>query len=113
MRQICWILMLLVSLGMGFGCQSSDAKGRSDSPGVLEPVVILKDLHLLDVSGGTMEGPTDILLEGDRIKAVGALKDLEGKATLIDCSGKYAIPGLFDCHTHLSFLAREGDEKQR
>ncbi|KEK13402.1 imidazolonepropionase [Lysinibacillus fusiformis] len=49
-----------------------------------------------------------VLIEEDRIVAVGALEQLEvdfpelvKKATTIDASGKVVMPGLVDCHTHL------------
>ncbi|MFJ7921767.1 imidazolonepropionase [Lysinibacillus fusiformis] len=49
-----------------------------------------------------------VLIEEDRIVAVGALEQLEvdfselvKKATIIDASGKVVMPGLVDCHTHL------------
>jgi imidazolonepropionase-like amidohydrolase len=34
-------------------------------------------------------------------------------AVEIDCSGKYAVAGLFDCHTHLAQLALAGDDSLR
>lgn len=49
-----------------------------------------------------------VLIEEDRIVAVGALEQLEvdfpelvKKANTIDASGKVVMPGLVDCHTHL------------
>ncbi|MCE4046674.1 imidazolonepropionase [Lysinibacillus fusiformis] len=49
-----------------------------------------------------------VLIEEDRIVAVGALEQLEvdfpelvKKATTMDASGKVVMPGLVDCHTHL------------
>jgi len=49
-----------------------------------------------------------ILIEEDRIVAVGAFEQLEvdfpelvKKAKIIDASGKVVMPGLVDCHTHL------------
>ncbi|WP_324729717.1 imidazolonepropionase [Lysinibacillus fusiformis] len=49
-----------------------------------------------------------VLIEEDRIVAVGALEQLEvdfpelvNKATTMDASGKVVMPGLVDCHTHL------------
>lgn len=49
-----------------------------------------------------------ILIEKDRIVAVGAFEQLEvdfpelvKKSTTIDASGKVVMPGLVDCHTHL------------
>ncbi|MGE7954215.1 imidazolonepropionase [Lysinibacillus xylanilyticus] len=49
-----------------------------------------------------------ILIEGNRIVAVGAYEQLEADfpdlvrvAEVIDASGKIVMPGLVDCHTHL------------
>ncbi|MCS3469040.1 dihydroorotase [Pseudomonas sp. JUb42] len=45
----------------------------------------------------------DLLIEGDRIKAVGQLRgtDAAQGAELIDCSGKLVLPGLIDTHSHV------------
>lgn len=45
----------------------------------------------------------DLLIEGDRIKAVGQLRDTDAAqgAELIDCSGKLVLPGLIDTHSHV------------
>ncbi|HBT71139.1 MAG TPA: imidazolonepropionase, partial [Lysinibacillus sp.] len=49
-----------------------------------------------------------VLIEEDRIVAVGAFEQLEvdfpdlvRKADIIDATGKIVMPGLVDCHTHL------------
>lgn len=45
----------------------------------------------------------DVLIEGDRIKAVGKLIDTEQVtgAERVDCSGKLVLPGLIDTHSHV------------
>lgn len=45
----------------------------------------------------------DVLIEGDRIKAVGTLHgtDVATGAELIDCTGKLVLPGLIDTHSHV------------
>lgn len=45
----------------------------------------------------------DVLIEGDRIKAVGSLIDSDAakSAELIDCTGKLVVPGLIDTHSHV------------
>ena len=43
----------------------------------------------------------DVLIEGERIAAVGRVTPPEG-ATVIDAAGCYVLPGLIDNHTHLS-----------
>ena len=45
-----------------------------------------------------------ILVEGARIKAVGADVQIPAGATIIDLSRQTVLPGLFDCHTHMAFL---------
>lgn len=42
----------------------------------------------------------DVLVEGDKIVAVGAGLSAEGHE-VIDCTGKYVMPGGIDVHTHL------------
>jgi 5-methylthioadenosine/S-adenosylhomocysteine deaminase len=44
-----------------------------------------------------------VLIEDDRIAAVGAMKDLPGNRhydDIVDCSGKLVMPGLVNAHTH-------------
>ena len=48
---------------------------------------------------GEVEG--DVLIEGEKITAVGAV-DAPGDATVVDASGCFVLPGLIDNHTHLS-----------
>lgn len=61
--------------------------------------------HLID---GTGAGPRDmstVLVDGDRIVAVGAQAEIETPpaAEVIDAPSKTLIPGLIDLHVHLSY----------
>ncbi|MDX6507283.1 MAG: imidazolonepropionase [Gaiellaceae bacterium] len=54
-----------------------------------------------------------VLCEGERITAVGPMRDLEAVGADVeelDGSGLCAIPGLVDCHTHPCFLGDRVDE---
>jgi imidazolonepropionase-like amidohydrolase len=52
-----------------------------------------------------------ILVEGARIKEVGAAVKIPATARVIDLSRSTVSPGLFDCHAHMAFLInREGRE---
>src|SRR5215211_1358559 len=56
-------------------------------------------------SGGTVvsaEGSyrTDVLVEDEKIVAVGANLDMDGAET-VDASGKLVMPGFIDAHTHM------------
>lgn len=44
--------------------------------------------------------PGDVLIEGERIVDVGT--GLDGD-TSVDCTGLTLLPGLFDCHVHMTF----------
>ena len=44
----------------------------------------------------------DILIEGNRIKAVGAGLAVPAGARIIDLRGQTVLPGLIDCHTHIT-----------
>jgi len=51
--------------------------------------------------------PADVLVEGDRIAAVGARVDAPAEARVLDASGRIVLPGLGNAHTHAaSHLAR-------
>ena len=42
----------------------------------------------------------DILIEGNKIVAIGDLQGMEAGAEVIDASRMAVIPGLINCHTH-------------
>lgn len=68
-------------------------------------IVLLKAGRLIDVRAGRVVENQGILIEGERIKAVGPLADIErsapSSARVIDLSRATVLPGLADCHTHI------------
>ncbi|HEX8708211.1 MAG TPA: amidohydrolase family protein [Pyrinomonadaceae bacterium] len=71
----------------------------------VKPAVLVRAGRLVDVRGGRVLENQGILIEGDRIKAVGAWGEIRGRAPasarLIDLSRATVLPGLSDCHTHV------------
>ncbi len=61
---------------------------------------VLRGAQVLDTSGG-FDGPLDVHVSGGAVIDVGPRLSVEG-ARSIDASGLWLLPGLFDCHDHLS-----------
>ncbi|KPL03858.1 MAG: hypothetical protein AMJ90_02810 [candidate division Zixibacteria bacterium SM23_73_2] len=80
----------------------------------MKEIILLKNVNLFDVENDSLNHNMDILIEDDTIKKVGKI-DYRGKENLqkIDCSEKYALPGLFECHAHLALLTSEDDETKK
>ncbi|MFT4045673.1 MAG: amidohydrolase family protein [Solimonas sp.] len=66
-------------------------------------IVALTGGAVIDVTGGTRIERATVLIDGDRITAVGpaASVDIPAGAQRIDMSGRWLIPGLINCHVHL------------
>src|SRR5215475_7437908 len=79
------------------------------APGVIgqspqKETVLIKAGKLIDVRAGRVLNDQAILIEGDRIKQVGASGTVQAPAgaRVIDLSNATVLPGLIDCHTHLT-----------
>ena len=65
-------------------------------------VVAIKAGRVLDVRTGQFINNAFILIEGERITAVGANITVPVGAEVIDLKTMTVLPGLIDCHTHLT-----------
>ncbi len=66
--------------------------------------VLIKAGRLVDGRSANVQPNVGILIEGERIKAVGPLAQIQGQAAnarVIDLSQMTVLPGLIDAHTHL------------
>jgi len=66
--------------------------------------VLVKAGRLIDGRTSQVQTNVGILIEGDRIKAVGPLAQIQGQAPnarVIDLSQMTVLPGMIDAHTHL------------
>jgi hypothetical protein len=62
---------------------------------------VLRGATVIDVVAGTTVSDAVIVIEGDRISAFGGrTTPIPAGATVVDLSGKFIIPGLFDSHVH-------------
>ncbi|MGA3031669.1 MAG: amidohydrolase family protein [Terracidiphilus sp.] len=63
--------------------------------------IVLHAARLLEVESGNILRPGEILVEGERIKAVGTSVDRLQGAKIIDLGDTTLLPGLIDAHVHL------------
>ncbi len=63
--------------------------------------IVLHAARLLEVDTGNILQPGEILVEGERIKAVGVSVDHPQDAKVIDLGDTTLLPGLIDAHVHL------------
>jgi imidazolonepropionase-like amidohydrolase len=64
--------------------------------------VLISAGALIDGSGAPPLRPGAVLIEGDRIRAIGGHIDAPDDVTRIDSPDGTITPGLIDCHVHLS-----------
>ena len=95
----------IVTVALVFILSSLKAVSQTqpESPG--SSSVFVKAGRLLDVRKGSYIENAGIWIEGERIKEVGAVSDVQAhvpkSVTVIDLGSATVLPGLIDCHTHL------------
>ena len=76
--------------------------------------ILLKNINLFDVENATLRNNADILIEDGTIKEMGEVNYIdEENLTQIDCSHKFALPGLFECHGHLAWVTTLEDKVKK
>lgn len=65
--------------------------------------IILKDVTTINIQNGQLS-TTSLLIENGIIKQTGTFNQIakNNSIKVIECKGKYVIPGLVDMHTHIS-----------
>src|ERR1700712_1367224 len=81
---------------------SSAAATAAPEPAPPPKIVAVKAGRLIDGLGGAPVRDAVILIAGDRITAVGVGLAIPAGAEIVDLSKKTVLPGLIDCHTHLT-----------
>jgi imidazolonepropionase-like amidohydrolase len=65
-------------------------------------VTVVKAARLIDGQGGAPIADPVVVIEDDRIARVGAGLPVPAGAEVIDLGGATLLPGLIDCHTHIT-----------
>jgi imidazolonepropionase-like amidohydrolase len=103
MRKICLLLVFMVPITLGL-FSSQEKKEEAN-------VVALIGGTLIDGTGASPVQNTTVLIEGNKIKAVGPMDKVKvpAGAKKIIVSGKWILPGFIDAHMHLTY---PGDDYQ-
>ena len=98
-------LRLIVLIFMSTALCAGQAKPNSPTE------VAIRAGKVLDVHTGTYASDQIIWIEGDSIKAIGNAAEMTGKLApgtkIIDLSQSTVLPGLIDCHTHLTMTPHD------
>jgi imidazolonepropionase-like amidohydrolase len=89
MRALAWLTLAILCAG---------------GPGHASTTI--RNVVLLHPATGEIGDPSTVVIEGDRIVALGREGSVEvpAQARSIDATGHYLIPGLWDLHTHVTYL---------
>ncbi|MGQ0736855.1 MAG: amidohydrolase family protein [Acidobacteriota bacterium] len=80
------------------------------APSAPRRVVAIRAGRLIDPEAGTLTSNQIILVDGERITAVGAGVDVPPGAEVLDLSKLTILPGLVDAHTHTAITYKEVPE---
>ncbi len=77
---------------------------RLELPRATAPPVLLRRLRVLDFDTGRFGPEAALLIDQGRIRWIGteANYELPREVSMVDAGGRFAIPGLFDMHAHVS-----------
>ncbi len=98
----------LVATALAVLCVALAAQQAATQP---PAPIVLHAARLLQVDTGKILRPGEILVEGERIRAVGSSVDHPQGATVIDLGDTTLLPGLIDAHVHL-FLHPGAEDMQ-
>ena len=89
-------LLVLLALGLGSAL-------AAQSPAPSAPVTVLKASRLFDGRSDQTIANGVVIVEGGRIRDVGANLPVPAGATVVDLGDATLLPGFIDAHTHITF----------
>src|SRR6202050_5908646 len=93
--------LLLLCFWLAGVCRAQTTKATAPTE------IVIRAGKVLDVRTGNYLTDQIIWIEGERIKAIGKAADISSQvpvgAKTIDLSNSTILPGLIDCHTHLTY----------
>lgn len=77
------------------------------APGLMAQQVAITNVTVVDIVSGTLRPGETVLVHQGTIAAVGRGLTVPPTADVVDGTGRFLIPGLWDMHTHLAMAGRE------
>jgi hypothetical protein len=107
-REASGVLPALRAIEARIRAEKSAAVARRLTPPAPKTLVV-RNGNVFDSEKGIVRPRTTVVIEGERITAVGPADSVRvpAGATVIDATGKTVIPGLWDMHTHLFLTGEE------
>ncbi len=99
-----WLILLLVLVATGFvGAQELPTELDEDRVPQTQTGgdCLIRGGTVLTASHGRLEG-VDILVRDGKIAEIGEDLSADDGMTVIEAAGKYVIPGIIDCHSHMA-----------
>jgi imidazolonepropionase-like amidohydrolase len=93
----------LLALSVWSSCLFLAAGGAPAQQPAAAGFLVIRNVSVIDGLTDRVQANRTVLIEGNRIKAIGAAGEVAApaKAKVIDGRGRYLIPGLWDSHVHL------------
>jgi len=96
MRRLNLVLAALLMTAVG------ELQAQADNGAPAPHRIAVRAARLIDGKGGPPLTNAVVLVEGDRISAVGSNLSVPSGTEIIDLGSATLLPGLIDCHTHLT-----------
>jgi len=93
--------VLILGFVLGMPADRALAAAEQSGPSVQGGPIVLHAARLLDIETGRILAPGEILVDGERIVAVGSTVAHPAGAAHIDLGDSMLLPGLIDAHVHL------------
>ncbi len=101
---LAWIIAVVAAVGVS-SCSSSQSRNEQAAAvnaGHGQKTLVFTHVTVIDATGAPAKPDMTVVIKGDRIAALGktANLDMPENAHVVDATGKFLIPGLWDMHIH-------------
>src|SRR4030042_1065791 len=96
------LILSLTIIASVLGSSSLICAGQQPAKSEAPKLIAIRAGHLIDGRSPAPIQNAVILIEGEKIKAVGPNLAIPAGAQIIDLTKSTVLPGLIDCHTHIT-----------